>query len=933
MDSNRPKSRKAARLLTLAVGLALTAGCDGENFFKTGGSLLLGEQDSGAIPVVDITIPTGDSLASRPLGDSVFVSAHITDDASIASVNFYGVAIRGDKDLGTQVVVDRYDAKTITLPIGVEDTTINRYMIPTPEDTRERVYFIVEAFDTLGGMGVDTVSVALGGPHVRVLDLVDGSTVQTGLALALRVEGTDPLGITQMRLDVSGAITQNIILNVSPPVDSVVLDTLVIIPNGVTGDITITGGARNNLDFLGVDGPYRLTILAGGQGDVTAPKVKHKATVTPRMEMTDSIYLSVTGADDAQGSGVARMGYTVMAISPSRGDTLIQTQQVAYSPARTGTVTSNFAFLPFNVGTLNLPDTVVFHIFSWAIDAAGNCGAGLGADTLASYPCTTLPGGQIAVIGSPAVPVVQMMVAGQTVALPTGGTIMDAVVDTVRRNLYLSNRTQDRIEIFRLQSGTYLPSVPVGSEPWGMTLNQCAPLSPAPGCGDTLIVANSGGTNLSNVYLGPVAGAGPIFEDGGRRLLTPDVILFDVERRIDDTGLRRYKVVPIPQIATTGFSDRPQLAARDSTGQLHYATMVIPSLLQVGTLRRVMIPPGATGPEVKMFVEHANLTDAPDWVALAHVDGADVVVSGVDPNDQMRLTDHQPGSYLTKIVSSVTTVEQAAAEIAGAGSDVLIGSGRFDVEAIGFSVKTLIASSGDGGWVAFGEGGTNPVGRVIMYDAANNAISPPIPVADLVTNEGEPVSGLSLNYDGTLGVARGRHAYFFTTDLRPQGIAEIDVPGGAGIVMHPLHADAPTLTNAGSFRPDTHLAFIATGERTVDIFDTFHFFRMGRLFVQENITGPMKASLPFPEDNLDAGGVPLQCVTQPVTDQVGRTIGQAVEIFQGGNFNLPWPADGAGGGSVDGCVVLKLYGVTETGGVVVLDVLKADILRNHPARP
>ena len=57
-----------------------------------------------------------------------------------------------------------------------------------------------------------------------------------------------------------------------------------------------------------------------------------------------------------------------------------------------------------------------------------------------------------------------------------------------------------------------------------------------------------------------------------------------------------------------------------------------------------------------------------------------------------------------------------------------------------------------------------------------------------------------------------------------------------------------------------------------------------------------------------------------------------MEIFRNGDFNDPWPADGGVGGTEDRCVVLKLYGTTDVGGVVVIDVRKSDILRDHPAR-
>ena len=211
-----------------------------------------------------------------------------------------------------------------------------------------------------------------------------------------------------------------------------------------------------------------------------------------------------------------------------------------------------------------------------------------------------------------------------------------------------------------------------------------------------------------------------------------------------------------------------------------------------------------------------------------------------------------------------------------------------------------------------------------MYEASQDRISRVVEVDDIMTNASEQVQGIGLNYDGTLGVARGLGAYFFTTDLRLQGVAQLP-PGGAGAALHPLHANSKSLVNFdGEYRPDTHIAFVGTGEHTVDIFDTQEFFRSGRLFIRDVIQGPLKAVLPFPEDN-----VGLTCTMAPVTDQTGATIGQGIEVFENGNFSTPYAADGA---TEDACVVVKLFGVTDDGGVVVIDVRKADILRDHPSR-
>jgi hypothetical protein len=213
-----------------------------------------------------------------------------------------------------------------------------------------------------------------------------------------------------------------------------------------------------------------------------------------------------------------------------------------------------------------------------------------------------------------------------------------------------------------------------------------------------------------------------------------------------------------------------------------------------------------------------------------------------------------------------------------------------------------------------------------MYDAAADQISPAITVADLEINASETVRGIGLNNDGTLGVALGgQKASFFTTDLRLQGSADV-TSGGSGAVLHPLHANAKSLQNlTGVDIPDTHMAFVGTGDKAIEIVSTFHFLVTGRIFVKDLPAGPLRAVLPFPGDN-----AAFTCATRPVFDRVGNNIGEAVEIFAGGNFNTPHPA--AGGPTEDSCIVVKLIAITDVGGVVVLDVRKSDILRLHPSR-
>lgn len=99
--------------------------------------------------------------------------------------------------------------------------------------------------------------------------------------------------------------------------------------------------------------------------------------------------------------------------------------------------------------------------------------------------------------------------------------------------------------------------------------------------------------------------------------------------------------------------------------------------------------------------------------------------------------------------------------------------------------------------------------------------------------------------------------------------------------MHPSHSQVLDDTDPAT------LAFVGTGRRTVRIIDTVHFRQVGEIEIRDNIVGPLKSALPFAEDN--AG---LACPGSPA------------------------------------CVVVKLYGITDSGGVVVVDVREKDIRRN-----
>jgi hypothetical protein len=900
--SNRTLRLRRILPVVLAAGL-VTSACEGPNRFAGPGRVDARGGSGG--PDVEIEAPRADSLTARPLGDSILVRAKVSDDVGVDSVRMIGLALRGDPLLGTNVSVTRFGQKTIVLP-SVRDTVLTRYLLATNDTTRERVSIVVEAFDSDGLRSSDTTRVIVGGPSVDLLNLEDNQAVQSGLGLSLQLRASDPNGIVNVQFRISGAFTATLSRSFNPALDSVRLDTAVVIPPGTLGDIQILAVARNTLDISGQDGPVRLRVVAPGAQDNLRPSLSMTVTSAERLEARDSVRVRLNGADDTQGSGVVRAGLTVTATSPRRGTSQTRSFVRDLTPPRTGNLSETLSFAPFNIDPTVVPDTMTFEITAYMLDASGNCAAAVTPGATQSLPCSTE--GFVTAQSANPFRLTRMVVAGHTVVLPAGGKIMDAAVDVTRRNLMLANMTRDRIEVFRLESERFGNFIPVGSEPWGLNINRT---------GDTLLVANSGGTNVSSVYLGPISGAGPMFEVPQARFLTPDVRLFDVERKIEN-GILRWNVYLVPPGAPASFSDRPQFLTQDFSGRVLYSTKTT-LIGNVGTIRKAFVPSRAVAPEVVLFWEHGAMLPSEDFTGVAN---ADRVVS--DPSGLgVIVYDHKPGFPDSLITVGPLPPADAASAARALGSDAVASAGRFSVNNIGFTDTTFVAGSGDRRWAVFGEGRA-AVGRIIMYDAGRDRISDVVRVTDLITNASERVRGIGLNYDGTLGVARGNNAYFFTTDLRLQGVAALPM-GGAGAVLHPLHANARSLDNpTGIYDPNTHLAFVGTGERTIDIFDTFHFFRSGRIFIRDVVSGPLRAVLPFPSDN--AGH---RCAGADVKDLTGTSIGQTVEIFENGDFSRPYPPNGA---TEDTCIVLKLFGVTDSGGVVVIDVRKSDILRNHPSR-
>ncbi len=615
-------------------------------------------------------------------------------------------------------------------------------------------------------------------------------------------------------LNGSGSVTFDTAISFPGPVFDTTFTISRSIPGGASGPLALVARATNANNVPGRSGTVTVSVGTAAPADTVRPEVRFTFDNQPRLEVDDSIRVVVTVQDPL--SGVRTVGITVLSDNAGAKDTA--TFRVNFTTTRTGTIIQEFYLLPFNFDPLNLPDTVVYELHAFAHDAASprNCGAAAQAGVTQSLVCDSASGVVLAG-GASGTRYSPMIVSGQTTRLPRQGSVTaDIVVDTTRQLLFVSNQTFNEVEVFSLTSRTFGTPIAVGSEPWGMFIDNS---------GDTLIVGNSGSTNVSLVDLAVLR------EARSQRIFTPNSSLFEAREEQTETGSAII-------VKVFDYSDRPQFVAQAadiglSRGVLLYSTVPTPSA-RAGTIREF----DSQTRDVRFFVDYAGVLDAISEKRVQIVNADDAFTTG----DLLFVCDHNRGSTITTCFS----VSQVAAAIDSVANRPLWDTEIFfslDIESVALRDTTYVAASGNRQYIGIGEGATGGTpGRIIMYQASDSSVSSASAVVDLIGNASEPVRGLALNFDGTLGAARGEKAYFFTTDLRLQGLNSDVSPEGMGAAFHPDYANARTADDA------RQLAFLGSSDGRIDVVDTFHYCRRGTIFIRDAIAGPVRASRRLPGD-------------------------------------------------------------------------------------
>ncbi len=666
----------------------------------------------------------------------------------------------------------------------------------------QRVTVQTTVYDGAGNMSVAQAGATAFDPNVpRAVVLNPILSVFPGGIYGVSVIAVDSTGVTKIGFKTSGAVVRADSTGFSEPlsVSDTVSFQFSIPPNSTLGStFQITPFAENKEGLRGAGAVTTVRIVAAG-ADETAPLVYQ--TVAPRMETPDSIDILARDVD-----GLVRVvGFQVRDQAGNivfrAADTLsVPIQQVTRKKA-------------FNVPTLYRGKTL--YVTSYATDAAGHTGYALPSGTSVPVSADSL-GKRDAVVYA----------YGLTYALPPNSLGADIAVDTVRRTVYVSNINKNQLEAWSYSSTlSPLPSVSVGAMPWGMTVDNS---------GSLLLVANSGGTNISMVNLVNR------FETG--RVKTANEYVFDIQYSIDaNSGDFKYNVSP-----PIDYSDRPQYIAQSASGALYYSTRPT-NTATPGTVRRIdnFLDARTEPKQIWQYGSH----QANKYVVI-NSDHVSVLKGANGAPDILTICDHTVGNEpsTTTCVSGNRIEDLVATLKAAPVNGNVIAVRDLSVESLALPDTNFVAVGSDRRRVAFGEANTGgKAGRVLaLYDpsgtpAGSEQYSAPIEVADLTNNASDKVFGIAINGNSTNIGVHGVETFFADSSLRLQGkFATFN--SGAGIAFHPL--------NIEEFTADTlaRVAFVASGDFSIQIVDSYSYRLRGRIPLRTNLYGPLRAVLPTPAE-------------------------------------------------------------------------------------
>lgn len=658
--------------------------------------------------------------------------------------------------------------------------------------------------------GVDTLRMATGNvppPEIKVLSPFSGSSAVVGKSILVTVMGKTAIKVRSLGLSTTGPVVRaDSTIYSSPLRDSLTMQDTIAIPAAASpGTLTITPFLRDSLGQRAVGPSITITVQNASQIN-SVPVVNAYCTGSSafdnacghglRVEVGDTVHVE---ADDP--SGISQLGYEVRSTIGGAIDdsaTFLSNGQLTFQP-------HTFQMrLPYT----NFPTIAYVQVF------ARNSNGVRAYAKLAS--------------GADRIDTVTV-VAGVTRGLPFGGQVADALYHIGKDRLYLTNIALNRVEVFNLADSSFKAPIQVGSRPWGIT---AWPRDRTGTMGDTLLVANSGGTDISYVDLNVGANGSEI-----SRYALPNIIAFSVTSVTSSTAPNGP---PIQQRTKYDFSDRPQYLGATCINSGPGCTEVVLAYTTTPT-------PGQSAP-------FANRNGTVRWENLtrgtSHFFFEQAIGQSAGRGDTLEVVRYDANT------GAATTLVPYRQKI-GVAPDTGFYSIVIQIDQLAFRDTTFIRNSGDFQRAVIGEGGSALGSRAMTFDATRGfetmvltpggalfalptpvtdlGVSQPQNISDWTANSFAQVKGVGINFDGTLSAIRGDSTYIINPALRLQGVLATTA-SNAGLDFHPLN------TGPNSFPLNTRLAFAASAEPLIEIFDTHCYQRVGTIPIRDPIIGPLTAA-------------------------------------------------------------------------------------------
>jgi len=643
---------------------------------------------------------------------------------------------------------------------------------------------------------VDTLKLTVGNvppADVHFTSPASGTVAVVGKSVIVSISARSAVKVRSAGFRATGALPLvDSTVYSSPLSDSVsVLDTIPIPASAPVGPVSLAPFVIDSLGQRTV-GPAIILNVQPLSSINSTPVVNFSHT--PRIEVGDTLHVEATDQ-----TGITVLGYEVRR-------TVGGTLDVVDSITSNGNITSQLKTFLLRLPYTQFPTTIYVQAFA------------RNSNNTRAY--AKLSGGtdRIDTI---------TVVAGSTRSLPLGGSVADALYHPRTDRLYFTNIERNWLEVFSLNDSSFKAPILVGSRPWGLS---AWPRDRNGTMGDTLLVANSGGTDISYVNLNGGGSGREVF-----RYALPNLVAFTVTSTKSSAGFT------IQQRTRYDFSDRPQFIGSTCTGNGPDCGDVVVTYSTTPT-------PGQSEPFSKKngTLRWENLTKG-----KSHFYFEQAIGQGQDRADTLEVIRYDAN---TGAATTLVPYKQSAT----AGGKTFEYSVVIRLQDLAFRDTTFVRNSGNFRRAAYGEGGLVNGTRAMTFDVTRGmaptgtlidgtvvtlslpvvdlGISQAVDVSDFVANSFARVQGVATNFDGSLSGIRADSTYLLNPGLRLQGILGT-TSSNAGLDFHPLN------NGPNSFPLSTRLTFAASAEPEIEIFDSYCYKRVSSVPIRDPIIGPIKAAL------------------------------------------------------------------------------------------